>query len=540
MKQLSRIESLPVELIHEIYKYLDGENSLAGPDGKYSLRLSSPILARVGLEHVMREISFVEVPRSMSRLEAISKDETINHLVQTLVYEMDVPNALDTIDQWHVIARHPDYPSEWPTPNQVYHERLPRPTVSRFKRTIPESIANEAWKLYETYKSHYRAAWEDRRQTKHREAFRVLEFEKRLAEIMARFPKLKHIHCLKDSTDTRYENPSAKHHFGPLLLEPANDDLTHPVFGAWQLEAILVAMAQSQAAITFLSHSCLSWAFFGRGLVFANEALQAPLKGLEDLMLFIRLDDGVESRGYPRRFEDIRIAPYLANGAIQKFLSLMPNLKDLRLRFRHKKLMVLEGVQVEYLGIPLPHVMGSMEWPRLKVLYLSWVKFPSEYFLQLLQRHAATLKDLFLKDVHVIDTTWASMFDQIPRAVKLDNLHLEGKFESSDPPEALQLGNVRTMKDQRIEWYLGGDIESVYLEGDYDYTRLLTGRFPCRHLDDEGNALHGEDTVGECEDEQDDEISQCVDYWYRSRALTRPPVRYMSNGQLRFRFAFGM
>ena len=282
-----------------------------------------------------------------------------------------------------------------------------------------------------------------------------------------------------------------------------------------------------------------------RGLVFANEALQAPLKTLETLELVIRLDDGGETWydwSSNRGNKVIEAAGFLRDGAISKFLNLLPKLRELELVFRDKRhvLLPLRIVPFEYIGISLSFVLGSLQWPRLRTLTLSWVEISSDYFLDILQKHAMTLKKLALSHIHLLDYSWANMFDKIPQTINLNTLHLEGIFSTPAPWRVFDLPKVQIDRNRSIGWHFGGDINQVSLdlEGDRKYSRLLLGRSPCWHQDVGNNVRHGEHDAGECQDEQDDEIAQCVDYWCRKRELDNPPVRNAKYGRSKVRFEF--
>ena len=221
-------------------------------------------MAHFGLEHIINRICFVEVPRSMSRLEAISKDPASSPLVNTLVYEMDLPFPLNARVPFYIPTGYPDYPSDWATPNhQAYIEDVCLLRSAEFERTDPEATEYKKWKLYQTYKSYYLVSHDDEQQDVHQ----ILKFEERLAQIMARLPNLKRLicfnertvlNCFKKRTHLEYRGPSSKQHYEPLYLIPENENLLRPSFSAWQLEALLVAAAKSQKNLTTLGHYYLS------------------------------------------------------------------------------------------------------------------------------------------------------------------------------------------------------------------------------------------------------------------------------------------
>lgn len=122
---------------------------------------------------------------------------------------------------------------------------------------------------------------------------------------------------------------------------------------------------------------------------------------------------------------------YLKNGKVSDPLRQMEHLQNLELHMDQRPILAWE----------LRHVVGSSTWGRLTRISLAYMEATEEDLVHFIERHARTLRNLYLSAIRFTHGKWITAFEwmQVCLNHKI-NVLVEGRLISQDPREAFFLG----------------------------------------------------------------------------------------------------
>ena len=287
----SRLDSFPAELLLQICDLLNLRDIKA-------VRFLLRKFAAAGLHYVMRHQSFVLAPKSIERLEAITKDPVCSRMVWCLAYEMDT---------------------------LVKPLRSPKQSSSGWNIGDTRDTWNEN-EHYDLHDQDFRLAWD----RSHEIARFQLRLDSNLAErrriyeqILRGLPNLNTI-CLNSEMATIWSAPSCRRFYGATLVGPKENDFRKCHHGADQLEDFLLVAAGSAKSVNTLRAFYISWLFFERLARIKNiHEMEPALQRLKRLSLAICLEKDPSS-------EELRCNSQTI------FLATAINLEELELNFQSR------------------------------------------------------------------------------------------------------------------------------------------------------------------------------------------------------------
>ncbi|KAI1168272.1 hypothetical protein F5B18DRAFT_671337 [Nemania serpens] len=212
------------------------------------------------------------------------------------------------------------------------------------------------------------------------------------------------------------------------------------LFGARYLIVILIALARTQTRLATLRMQWISWWLFDWD---ESELmlLLSPLATLHHVYINIINDDLLSLRNpryqhwryppiidpneYPEAADVLNCARFLSNGLLARVLSSMPELRTLHLTFSRKfdDPNLVSGDCV----IALPFVMpAEFTWRHLRSLRLSNICASRASLTDMLARHAATLRELYLEDIDLSDGCWVRLLTDVRSRLALREADFNG------------------------------------------------------------------------------------------------------------------
>ena len=444
------VKSLPMELVYQVCEPLSFQDILA-------VRFLSHRFAAVGLTRIMSTVSFVLAPTSVERLEFISQHPVWSKLVKAIEYEID---------------------------------ELPH--CSSFPRaTILKACTN--YGLIASYQRTMRECPEKRREI--------------LTRILARFPNLTSLRCVNDMASR--SRHSAFSLYKPTLAVP---DATAWDYGIRQLEDLIDIVTQNyqdksrgRVSLKSLGLDLIPWPFFEKlsKCESMTQNYDIALQHVTSLDLRIRYGDfrliqeGME-------VADVRATtPSVSEKPLVAFLRKAPKLESLRLHFKPESVLWAwdhDGfsdlcIKKDFMII---HAIGPLAWSNLRHFKLTSIKTKSRYLMQLLHRHAQTLKSLSLHRAVLLDGQWADIVDEVCESMNLEELCFRGGMFATGDACTMTNVAVRLTKDGNFVISLPKakcqDVRFVL-----DNNRLSRILFPRR-------------------EDADDELPRCMEWWARRPA----------------------
>ena len=497
----SLIERMPSELLYKICEYLDEESPSVRnllPDNSKdisSFRSTCKTFAVIGLKELMRTINFVTAPKSFLNLRTIANNPKLAPKVRTIEWEVHRLRHFSSVDEWKTYVKNGHRV-------QGYVGNSEEVEASRDRLydffALPDCVIQYAWNQYGRIR-----------------LFQQVFLHKIPLELLlSGFTNLESFHFLTEGMerDCNWHGPSCHNHYRQTLLQPNRSDFSVD-YGAAEMYSLVNAAAITRKPLKEIQHDHLAYTFFQ--LYRNDESLSRPhaladsLGNLSTLHLVICLDDGllyVPGEGDLTDVDRSDGAKAVKAGLL-RFLQELPRLNDLALQFRHKDNIYYFDeddddfdfdLEVPPAGLHLNDVLGSIRWPSLRMLNLSWIRFESKSLVDFLENHASTLDSVCLSKMHLLDDSWATMFDSI-HALGIGEVRLLDWFSSNVAKEFFFMDATITKKKGVLFATHGLAFGLVQLYTSHPVSRLLTGK----------------------EYEGDDEITACVDYWMRGDGSKR-------------------
>ncbi|KAF2140646.1 uncharacterized protein K452DRAFT_288744 [Aplosporella prunicola CBS 121167] len=507
------MDELPDELIELIFESCDFKSYK-------SLRLTCKNLARVVVPRIYEHVHCGLFPKNLERLRNISTHPELRHMVRRFTFHGELLPHYNTKKEWErQIDLRPSFKSFF----DVYckkaglsDEIMALPGYWEENREYRRAALEvyEGIPRYRHTKDELTACWDNYQKYRMEQDVWGPLSSRMFSNALARLPNL------RDAAMVTGRFGEVKKHgpvWGELLREilqgpedwkyiPAreHDNLRvhSQLEGVRQLTDLLEALCNRKSSnpsehvqsLEFFTGNEVFWIQRSDGEVivphcYTREELLASsngaypriyamrgafehLKKLDLTICFLIFEDDVES---------------ITEG-MKTFLREARVLEELRFEWSEENLIGL--VTNEPLCDPLED-LEDVYWPRLRSLHLSFTT-KERNLLALFKRHAATLRDLSLKDMFIAQAqgTWKNVIEQLPKVLKLETIYLEALWDYTWEGKGACL----------FEWYEGGAYELSIIN------YCLHGGPPPIIYPEEWNKLHPDDPAptADLEDEDDE------------------------------------
>ena len=404
-------DTVPPELIHMVFTYLK-------PTEASTFRWAGKLVAQIGLQYLAPTVCLKLNKESYDRLVAIARHPEVSKHVTNLEYETGGLEPITRENLDHLLVTTPVIftrrsDSERPGPSASArawraYERQPICEIPVLSNTQKVRRFNRAGSLYDAY------------QTSQKNVEQADFYREKIIEAMRRFRNLR---TISTPTKTSYERYVAEiREFLPTCYfrgEIASEVSASVCATGSMLLAVDVAGLQ----LCSLNAQQVGWRILSQNRSnFA--ALKRSIAGLQTMNLAFTNPQGALRLGETRFWELTKIY-YLKTGRMADFVGSTPNLESLGLSFR---------MWPQEIAFPnLNTVIGNVYWPRLRVLELDTIASVQFNLVEFCERHAHTLKDLSLSNMHLLDLDFRTDFLYgIRRAFRfgqqLDTCKLGGLF----------------------------------------------------------------------------------------------------------------
>lgn len=389
------MDSLPLELLHPVCRHLPLSDV-----GNF--RLVSKTFATVGAQYLLPVIHTVFHPDSFERLEMISRHPVFSRYVTSLSHEGDTLSRFDTMGQWKQhIFRYPDDGVRLIRPLNTASDSDKRAYMSALWQRCrwPSDELAEGWKYY----NRLFEIQENMRRTD--------DNERLLREAMSRLPRLRSIKLyvrnykiLPSSTFERLYDPAL------VLLMGDDWDVSYGF-----LAKLLLSADSVKIRLEVLDAGIMSWRF-----ITADNSHFARMKNtvrhLEALSLCLTTDDDED--------EAAECFEYLKCGRLREFVTAAPNLIKLKVLVHH---LYTVGTCPAELG----QVVGAFTWPKLETVAFGCTLASKEKLLDFFERHAGTLKRVYLEKITLSDGDWVSTLQRMRQILSLEDFDVRGSLCSA-------------------------------------------------------------------------------------------------------------
>ena len=393
------MDRLPLELLHTVCRNLPVPYVA-------DFRLVSKTFAAVGTEYLLPTIHTLFHPDSLERLESISKHPVFSRYVTSLFHEGETLEYFDR-DDWEEFIFEP--PIEG-----TGIMKCPLATASdREKRAYRRALRATPAPPRHRYSSEELAkGWENyQRLLEMQETVRMTDdTEQLLREAMSRLP---HLRCLRFTTGG-YNcglTYAMERLFGSALVRLWGDDGRVKIPGYGFFTKLLLAADLAKIRLEYLDAGIVDWRF-----LFLDDSIFARVKNsvrhLKALSLFLLVDknedDVVEEWNEDWKF-----------GRFRKFVTASQDLQRLALDFLPKD-------PVDSFRAPLGKVVGEFTWLKLEWVGLSYILASEEQLLGFFERHAGTLKWVYLRNITLSDGVWISTLQRMRQILSLERISING------------------------------------------------------------------------------------------------------------------
>ncbi|KAL8859649.1 MAG: hypothetical protein Q9178_003763 [Gyalolechia marmorata] len=408
------MDRLPFELQHLIFALVDRSDVR-------NLRLACKTLAHVGLDYLLPEVEITFTRKSFDHLAEIVRHPILSHRLKSLVYHIDVLREHHDKDEWM----------------QAIGDRLLF-GINTFNSWMPPRPASDApkrdWRLYRRNRAKafspewiytekqlavgyatYKRVWSEQHH------LRQQDFGS--AEIMAmvsQLPNLKHITLSNFLDAIPKDNNTVGDTLEGTLLEAFGDENYEHHCGVPQLLSLFhgIHLATADIKLESLNMGMISWKILqerDHNLAIMKEILR-PLKLLK-MGLSTSQNYGWHALG---DFDDeaaldgnTDCQAFLNEGRLPAMIKPIPNLQVLDLTFH----------STDWCKFDLISTFGDCYWPCLREIHLHLYYSDDKNLLDVLGRHAETLKVVHMQHYRLLRGLWPEVFCSLRT-----NFHLEEFF----------------------------------------------------------------------------------------------------------------
>ena len=435
------LQTLPPQLLHKIFSYLDSRVQLV------AMRETCSLLASIGLDHFNDEVSLVYHRDRFQAITEIAAHPKLAKHMRSLFYMADRSKLLD-FEKWDMQRPFPE-PSDEELRREEYLEaygsrEIPSRTEEDLATIWREArpTDSECRKGYEIYRALCQDQYKIGRQGYDRDCLRAL-FEG--------CPKLREVTVASQRSCMRQLD--ANRVFAKAMTEPNGDlywwlEVVHQVLG------VAMAAAQSGIELDSLTLLSLSPAIFdtSKGSGVGSDqwsALKTLVRPLRRLRLFLQADAPEEDDGEGTDEDERNELDYESDEP--DYEQMYHQFNEVLNTHAHEILSAATSLRVLKLQLPrwryhdhiedkygqLEPVLRKITYPHLYELSLSQCEVHADYLIDLCMRHKATLRRLYLKDMLLLDdhSSFREVFTRLSGQLpNLRQVHLRGTFHGDLTP----------------------------------------------------------------------------------------------------------
>ena len=403
------IHHLPPELLHMICVYLE-------PMDVATIRLLDRTIAAVGLQYLVSDIHLIPEPASFDRFLSVAEHPVASRYVTSLFYEADLLNPRFLLDRqsWEKSIARSDDAGPLEEVQDPYFalacDRLPKRYIRKPSANASSHQQNytkrELQQAYQKYRSYCA------------EQHRMNEsavYEAAMVRAMKRLPHLSSIimSCKRGNTN------QFRAAFEAGLSEDVSlhSRMGHQL-GVFQLRLLLSAADKANLGITRLVCGSI-----GQSFVHLHhspercDAMRRSLRNLRSLHLFLSHCPGA-SVGFSAINSLGTKAVLFQNSHIT---TSAPDLETLSIRFEEDRPIDPPD---------LKHFVLDFHWWYLASATFAKMSTGFRTLVDFCDRHAGTLRELSLTDIHLYNGTWASTFYHMRQRLELNKMALAGVIQS--------------------------------------------------------------------------------------------------------------
>ena len=384
------------------------EENPDGPRDIKCLRLVNKEFSVIGAEFLLPTIHLTFQTKSFERLRTISQHSFYSQHVTHLEYEPDAFRmTYRNEEEWKAGIR--DLKSNCELEHRVKLEAKRGSSANLgYERNLPHSEVRQFFNAY-------KAVDYDQINLRHQpDAYNSLL----VAQAITRLPNLEEVTFSFESAMIRHPDAFRRAYEGNLY-PPTGDNCHMYPYGVMQLYSVLNGVARAGIRLKTLSCGKVDWKLLQMDET-RIRTIKRAIKHLETLQIMFYAGAGY-LEGYALEAETEKCAMFLKDHQMCDFLSAAPDLKTLDLYIDRSG------------GMGLEYMVGKTTWASLRVLELDCIIAEQEILIDLVQRHAGTLKELGLHNLVLVTGGWPSAVSAIRNIVKLKELHAVGTWTDHEP-----------------------------------------------------------------------------------------------------------
>ena len=386
-------------------------NCEENPDGPRDikwLRLVNKAFSVIGAEFLLPVIHLTFQTKSFERLRTISQHPFYSQRVTHLEYE---PDAFSMVyrneEEWRVCICH--FKSNCDIEHRVkLKAKRGSSAMFGYETNFPHCETHEFFNAY-------KAVDQDQINLRDQhDAYNSLS----IAQAIARLPNLEEVTLSFESAMIKHPNAFRRAYEGNFY-PPTGDNCHEYPYGVMQLYSVLSGAASAGIRLKTLNCGKIDWKLLQMDEI-KIKVIKRAIKHLETLRVMFYAGAGYLD-GYALEVETEKCALFLKDNQMCEFLSAAPDLKTLSLYIDRSG------------GIELEYMVGKTTWASLRVLELDCIIAGQEILIDLVQRHAGTLKELGLHNLVLVTGGWPSAVSAIRNVVKLKDFRAVGTWTTQEP-----------------------------------------------------------------------------------------------------------
>ena len=387
------------------------------PDGPRHIkrfRLVNKEFSDVGAEYLLREIHLTFQTKSFERLRTISQHPCYTRYVMRLHYEPDAfgtPRKSeqglleDSLDTHFNCNRKP------PTKSRGNQSSF----LKQLFDSEPEEIKAAARHAIRGNYKAYKAASFDHMKIRHQtDAYN----SGLVVRAIAQLPHLTEI-TLNFEGGVVPRTKAFNNAYRDTFILPRGDNGNRYPYGVMQLYSVLCGVALAGIKLKTLKCGKIDWKFLQMDEK-RTDTIKRALKHLEYLRIMFYVGEGyLHAAKLESEIRDCGL--FLANYGMCGLLSAAKDLKTLSLSIHQSG-----GSELEYM-------VGTTTWACLRVLELDRIDSTEKTLIDLVTRHAGTLRELELNNVLLSQGCWTSALPGMRNVVRLEEFRAVGRWASRYP-----------------------------------------------------------------------------------------------------------
>ena len=390
----------PPEIKRSIAFHLrNHDDNLDGPRDIKSFRLVNKEFSDIGAEFLLPVIHLTFQTNSFERLQTISQHSFYSKRVTHLLYK---PDAFDMgeEDRMKQFLRLPKTNRErGELANDCKLEEMDNPVHDQWLKfyTACKAIVHDQTSIRDQIDSYNCSL---------------------LAGAIALLPNLTEVTLSFENAFLSSTNAFRRAYRNTIHL-PKGDNGHKQPYGVMQLYSVLSAVASAETKLKTLNCGKIDWKLLKLDED-KTKTIKSVMKNLEALRIIFSVGEGY-LKGLALESEVEKCGAFLTDYRMCDLLSAATDLK-------------IMSLYVERSGrVGLQYMVGTTTWASLRSVDLDSIFVAEVILIGFLKRHTATLKELGLNHIVIIDGSWISALPAIRDAVKLKEFRALGAWITQDP-----------------------------------------------------------------------------------------------------------